>query len=225
MGEQYGGGRRRRFRAILASLNRQRGSAYDTGEDSPVYVENYAVARAIDAAWATNNRLVAELSPSRSTSLLSRWEQILGVRPLPTDTVSERRARLGQRLARVGQQATPQLIADALQSELGEVFVAVETLSPAFATAHWSETGEPDMWTSTVMHILVRTQKPASYTEAQFYDAVGRVAVLVEPILPAWATLDWYRPGSTSVAVGGVSGAGFYLSETEPNLGNQVFGE
>ncbi len=76
----------------------------------------------------------------------------------------------------------------------------------------------------TVAHILVRIQKPAGATEAMFYEAAGKVAPALDPLVPAWVTFDWYRaPLSTPInVVGGPSAGGFYLDD-EHNLDNNVF--
>jgi hypothetical protein len=71
-------------------------------------------------------------------------------------------------------------------------------------------------WYSTIAHILIKTQKTPGMSEQQYYDAVAKVAPLMDQIAPAWTTFDWYRVDATA----GVKG--FYLDAVH-NLDNDVF--
>lgn len=229
--ERYGGPGDRRLQRILEALNAARGSGYDTSSESNVWVENFAFARAISAAWGTNRRLAHQWDPQRMTSLLSRWETILGLSPLSTDTEGDRRARIERHMLRFGEAGDQQYISDNLRRILGDVFVAVEYVAASSAsitvpngTYSFGTANTDYPWTSTVCRILIRTQKPSSYTEREFYDAVDGVHPFLDSVLPAWCTWQWYRPGSTSATAGGgsISAAGFYLDD-EHNLDNEVF--
>lgn len=216
----------------LDSLNKQRGTAYDTSEDSPAYIENMSFARALDAAAKTNGRLANQGNPSRVTTCLARWEKICALPPDPNLTEPARRRRLERLFERIGQLVNHARVHAELSAELGAVFVAVEYISPAIATIHvpdgtfpFGTVAEGIPWSSTVAHVLVLTEKPAGYTEADFYEAVGKIGPILDAILPAWATWDWYRGSDCGpwVAVpGGPSRAGFYL-DCPHNLDNQIF--
>jgi uncharacterized protein YmfQ (DUF2313 family) len=218
---------------ILDSLNADRGTAYDAATSTTtVYVENMAIARAVAAAWGTNERLGnLWVAGSMTDDVLERWERILAINPPPTDTGTERRERIAALFARFGQPVINGYLSTILAAELGDVFVAVESISYANARILVPDASYPwgvvvtggSPWSSTVAHVMVRLQKPTGWTEREFYDAAGQVLPLLDPLLPVWATVDWYRPGAVSVAVsGGPSAGGFYLDEAL-NLDNQVF--
>lgn len=243
---RFGGGTPR-AKIILESLNADCGDALDaTNPDSIVYVENMAIARAIASAWSTNARLGNIWQPLRmSEEIVQRWERILALTPGEDDLLTTRRQRIADIFARFGKPTVAGRIEDLLAPALGDVFVAVEYIAYASArvvvpdgTYSIGVVGTVP-WTSTVSHILVRLQKPADMTEGEFYDAAGRVYELCDPILPAWAAIDWYRAGSNYSAAGGLSRPGFYVAAdlngdglhdslftayTNSQLGNAILG-
>lgn len=224
------GGGRSLVQLVLDGLNADRGTAFDaTNRETTVYVNNMAIARAIAAARSTNSRLGNMWVPARmSADVLARWERILALNPSPTDTEASRRVRLEAVFSGFGKETISGRIGELLAAELGDVFIAVENISYDNAqivvpdgSYPWGSAGAVP-WSSTVAHILVRLQKPDGCSEAQFYAAAARVGVVLEPIVPAWVTFDWYRPGPTYESVtGGPSAGGFYLDD-EHNLDNEV---
>ncbi len=229
--KRFGGGKPR-AKVILDSLNAGRGTGVDTTNwDSPVYGENVVHARAIAAAWSTNRRLSNIWDSTRVTGrAIHRWEKIRAVTPNPGDSDRTRRDRLAAIEALAGLNPTHQVLTTLLSAALGDVFVAVEYISVANAVINVPDGSYPFgtvnaivPWSSTVAHILVRTQKPTGMTEGEFYETAGRVVAILDPVVPSWVYFDWYRPGPVSVAVsGGPSAGGFYLDD-DANLSNEVF--
>jgi hypothetical protein len=218
---KFGGGKPR-VQVILEGLNSDRGTAFEAGDRTKtVYVENMALARALSATWGTNQRLANMWVPRRmSWDVLKRWEKIMAIFPLPTDTESVRRDRIEALLARFGRAAINGYIVELLTDALGDAFSGVEYISYANAAIHvpdgtypWGTVLSGRPWSSTVAHILIKMQKPAGWTERDFYNAAGKVFPLLEPVLPIWTTFDWYRgPDSGAVSVsGGPSAAGWFL--------------
>jgi hypothetical protein len=230
---RFGGGEPR-VKTVLETLNADRGTAFDTSNrEATVYVNDMAIARALSAAWGTNERLGNLWMPYRmSTDTLVRWEKILAINPSPESTEFERRTYLATLFSNFGQAAISGRITELLTEALGDAFVAVESISYANAVIYvpdgtypWGSVIADTPWSSTVAHVLVRLQKPTGWSEFDFYEAAGRVIQLLEPILPVWTTVDWYRAGPVSVAVsGGPSAGGFYLDD-EHNLDNECFDE
>jgi hypothetical protein len=232
---RFGGGKPR-LQFILESLNAQRGTGYDVHPSSNIYAENMALARAIDGGWAVNGRLANVLDGYR-TALIERWEKILGIPIVASDPDYVRRARIAERQARFGRQAIASTIISALQTAMGGAYVAVEFISIDNAVVHvpdatypWGDVADGSPWYSTTAHVLIRTQKPAGWSEADFLSAVGNVHEILDPLVPAWVTYDWYRQDGTPINVsGGPSAAGFYLADannlsTSPqNLDYEVF--
>jgi hypothetical protein len=228
---RYGGGTPK-AKTFLGAMNAARGTAYDTTTGSAVYVENLAIARAIARAWETNERLGNLWDARRmGTDMVVRWERIYELTPTPSDTWTDRRNRIEVVQAAVGEASLTSRIATLLANALGPVFVAVEAIGVGVANI-----GVPDgtfpfgnvvpgyPWFSTVNHLLIRVTQPANYRADQFYAAVGQVFDILDPMLPAHLTFDWYRAPEVGAPVsvpGGPSAAGFYLDER--NLDESVF--
>jgi hypothetical protein len=218
------------YRRIYESLNQALGTAFDTSPTSNVAIRNHAIARAIAEVWDQNRRLSFIHDPWRcAPSILVRWERICRLYPLPTDSIRSRRARLAEKLSRFGVKPTYQVVTDRLEDALPNVFVALRHITPSEATAHWPGTAEPDAFTSTVCHLLVEVEKPAGYSEGQFYEAAGKVSNIMDSSVASHLTFDWYR-NSTDPAHAGAGAwatdtdAGFYL-DAEHNLDNAILDE
>lgn len=228
---RFGGGRPR-LQDILESFNADRGDAFDASNtQSIVYVEGMGLARAVSAAWGTNERLGHLWDAVRMPNdVVVRWEKILKLAPATTDSWKDRREVIEAIFKRFGKAATIGPVSAVLEEELGEAFVGVEYIDYDNAYIQvpdgsypWGSVGATSPWSSNVAHVLVRLQKPDGWTEGEFYEAANKVALILEPALPVWTTFDFYRAGPTSVNVpGGPSGGGFFLDD-ESNLDNQVF--
>lgn len=234
------GGNRHEGKPLLEvvhqSLNAQRGAAFDMDSTTSIAnVETMAWARAIAYdGWEVNARLGHQWDARRTTDMLPRWERIFKINPAPGTSGRERRAELLRRWGRFGGIANHARLTTALEDVLGDYFVAVEYISLANAVVtmpdntypvEWGTVAEGAPWSSTVAHILVRLQKPTGATEAQFYEAAGKVVTTLDPIVSAFVTFDWYRAPDTGASVdvsGGPSAGGFYLDD-EHNLDNNVF--
>ncbi len=214
---RFGGGRPR-VQVIHESLNAQRGTALDTTVDTNVcWIENLALARAIDAAWGTNARLGHQWDPNRITDMLSRWEKIMRLPPSAGATDGERRRALADQWARFGALAN----------------IGIEFIGYANAVIHvpdgtypWGTASALVPWYSTTMHMLIRTEVPIGYTEQDYLELVGEIFPVLDGTLPAWMTWSVYRPGPVNYPVAdGPSAGGFYL-DTPHNLGpiGAVFG-
>jgi len=69
-------------------------------------------------------------------------------------------------------------------------------------------------WYSTIAHIVVLVQEPATYDDATFYATVGQIGQWLDDLLPAWVTWSWARDGST---------AGAFILDDPHNLDNERF--
>lgn len=234
---RFGGAASGTLEVLHKDLNDRRGTAYDPKDGSVVNVENHALARAIVFdGWHTNDRLSLQWDPRCTTDMLARWERIFGITTNPRLSDAARRAELTRRWRAFGEGVTNHArMYQVLTEALGPFFGAIEYISLDNAVVHvpaatpsypWGTVSLGVGWYSTVAHILVLLVKPAGATEADFYEAAGKVGKLLDPIVPAWVRFDWYRaPLSTPISVpGGPSQGGFYLDD-EHNLDNNVFDE
>lgn len=218
---------------ILTSLNASFGSAYATDNpNSLVYLRNYALAKCLAAAWAQNARLGNQGNPMKLTTLLERVEAIYAMPKDPSITRDQRRQRIAYVEKRRGEPADNQFITDGLARILGPVFVALEFISFANAVVHVPDNTYPfgtvapgAPWYSTVCHILVRTQKPAGWSEGQYRIAGGAANAFLDAVVPAWCTWTIYHPPEGHAPTntpGGPSAGGFFL-DTPNSLDYCVF--
>jgi len=228
---RFGGGQTQ-LEILLISLNNAMGTAYTTDQTSVVYLRNLAMAKVIRQMLSSNQRLANQGDPNKLSTLLSRWEKIMALPINPDLSDTERRLRVSKLIARFGAVETYQYVTDTLTRELGPVFVSLEFIDVSLALIGVPDGSYPygsvfpgNPWFSTVDHILIRLQKPAGYNEAQFYEAAGKVGLILDPILPVWNTFDWYRapePGPPiDMSPEGPTAAGFYLDQ-EHNLDNNI---
>jgi hypothetical protein len=132
------GGEPRTLEAILQSLNDQMGTALDTSPDSPIYMRNLALARAIADVWDTSQALANQFDWNRVTSFLPRWERIFAIFPRYGATITERREALARRWSTIGLLCAPQAFYDSLATALSGISytVSVQTISGG-AAVRW----------------------------------------------------------------------------------------
>lgn len=225
------GGGKPRVQTIHEGLNAQRGTAYSKEQTAVVSLENHAVAREIDAAWGTAQRLANQSNPARMTDMLPRWERILTIPADPEATDPERRAEVEARLARIGQDVNHAHVYSEALRVLGDFFVAVEYISLSLAVITVPDgtypfgsvvAGAP--WSSTVAHVLVRMVIPSGHLDTEYWALLGKLRTTLDAILPVYVTFAGYRApvvGTPINVAGGPSAGGWYLDE--PNLDILVF--
>lgn len=191
---------------VYRGLARSRGSAYDQSwpPTSPVGVENMAMARAITFdGYGANQRLANNFVPQTMMALgnLGRWERLLALSVLPTDTETTRRTRVAETLARFGQPNSFQRVADACVAIAGPAFVALVPSTPGNATIYWPG-GTPNAqypWYSTIAQVdvvmtyqspfyLIADGTPNGQPNGAWWALVAQMKSLLDSILPAWAT-------------------------------------
>jgi len=234
--KRFGGGRPR-LRLVHETLNAARGTAVDASDpDNVAWVENMAYARAITFdGYGLNERLGNQWNPDRMTDMLPRWEAIFGIRPAPDATAKSRRDVLRKRFRRfLDATALHTRIVQTLKAELGDVFVQIEYISYANAVINvpdssypWGTVNAAAPWSSTTAVMLVLCQKPAGYSEGDYYAALARATPALDAIMPAWMKFYLYRGPQTYPAVnvsGGPSRGGFYFDDPG-NMDNCVFSQ
>ena len=219
--------------ALVNSVSDARGSGVTKERNTVVFVENVAIAAELYCGWQTTARLGNLWKPWKCPAeLLPRWERILKLPPDPSLSEYERRSRWATLWGRFGRMPEWGFYAETANRTAQSAFVQFETIDQTIATIHvpdgsypWGTVATGSPWSSTSYHILALVEKPANYTEAQFYDLMNRFTEAMHPILSSFHTFDWYRApeGYPAISVaGGPSAAGFYL-DAEHNLDNNVF--
>jgi hypothetical protein len=185
------------FERIIELLQQGYESALGTALASEygtlAWVENHATARVLADLSKAAIRLANQWDPNRMTDFLPRWEKILGIVPLPEETLNDRRIEVTLRLSLTGEPPTYQVIYDFLSELLGDLFIDLIIDS------------------SNLCYLGILVQKPTGMTDAEFYPQIGKIYKYLHTLLPAWCTFDWVQYGP--------DGAGFYLDQ-EYNIDN-----
>lgn len=199
-----GNSNRADLQQISTSLLAQRGDAITTEVGSIIWMETQAWARAIYHIWAYNQKAANQFDPNKMTDLLPRWESMMGLSALPTDTVAKRQARIAARFRLINKMPTTQDLTDLLVSALGITFLEIINIDRSHAYAQYPG-GTPIVggitntvnapWYSTIQHIFIEVIHPTSITDNQFYATVNQITPLLNPLLPAYDTFDWFWDG------------------------------
>jgi hypothetical protein len=195
---------RHRFNAVIGQL----GSFYNTNPQAQglVWLRAMALARALNDVWESNKRLSYQWDPLRMTDFLGRWEAIFSLPVSPSDSMPVRRARVAIAMGRSGYARNSDIYSVCLAYLGPSVFIGISTQSSATALVY-TPTGwpvgtneplgsvSPPDWYSTISHIDILTQTPASMNEADWRQLVGSVKPELDAILPSWVTFDIIRDG------------------------------
>jgi len=207
---------------FLNALNQADGNALTDDVDSFVYAENFAIARALTDIWSSNARMAYQWDPHRMTDFVPRWEKILGIFPLQSDTMTDRRNRIAGKLATFGKSPNRNNLDGLLTLIFADVYLGiVNTPStdaigsvPGGITVPGGVTLPDGDWTSTIAHIAIATQQPTSIKDADYYATKNEMVGFLNDFLPAWTTFAIFKDGP--------SGAGFFLDDPK-NLDNERF--
>lgn len=214
------------LKRVFQSISAARGSAYSQSLQSAVGVENMAIARAIAIdGWQRNQKMANEFDPTRCTAagLMPRWERIFGIVPPYGATEPQRRAALSAAWLRLVTGNWVQAAIDALSTALGPLFVGLTFQTPSTALSYWpggnALAGFP--WFSTLMLVSVQLTIPNGYANpqdgspnAKWWAATGGVATVLDPLLPAWCTFQFYILSITR----NPGHIGFYCDEPNADL-------
>jgi hypothetical protein len=212
------------FEQILESLNQARGTAYAsydiTKTDTAVYVENYALAKAINDLWETNQRLANQFDPTRMGAYLDRWETILGIVPNPSQTIEQRKAVVGAKMALLANAPIHQAVDDLCRAYLGDLYVGIinsyasENVGgvPGGAVVPGGVSLLDDLWFSPISVIAIRTWQIRDkfnnylYDERDYVKRINELSYVLDGFLPSYMLITTFRfiyqgPGTISTGV------------------------
>lgn len=186
---------------IANSLLAQRGDAITTQVGSIIWVETQAWARALYHIWSYNQKLAYQFDPNKMTDFLPRWESIMRLAALPTDSIQDRQQRIASRFAIINKVPDTQNVTDLLRSALGITFLQLINDTDQNAYAQFPG-GAPitggitnivnGPWYSTCQELFIETTHPPVFTDHQFYNTVNQIFPLLNNYLPAYDSFDWF---------------------------------
>ena len=186
---------------IATSLLAQRGDAITTQVGSIIWVETQAWARALYHIWAVNTKLAYQFDPNKMTDFLGRWESIMGLGSLPTDSIQQRQSRIAAGFSLINKTPNTQNVNDLMKASLGPTYLELINTTAPEAYAQFPSgvaitggitniTAGP--WYSSCQNIFIEVTNPNSFTNNQFYNTVNQIFPLLNNYLPAYDTFDWF---------------------------------
>lgn len=196
-----GNSNRSDLQAIVTSLLAQRGDAITNEVSSVVWIEAQSHARAIYNLWAVLLKMSRQFDPRTMTDFLSRWESIMGLAALPTDTIQDRQARLTAKFAMINKPPNTQNVKDILELALDGIFLDLINTTDDQAIAAFPG-GVPitggitnildESWLSTIQKLFIEVIHPSYMNDNTFYNTVNQIAPLLNSFLPAYDTFSWF---------------------------------
>lgn len=195
-----GNSNRSDLKQIADSLLQQRGDAVTKDVGSVVWIEVQAHARAIYSIWCVNQKLANQFDPNKMSDFLTRWETILQLSPLPTDTLTQRRGRIAAKFLALNKLPNTSQVHDLLAAGLPDTFLDVINVACGDAISFYpggshivggSQAGNGP-WYSTTASIFVETTQPTYLADGDFQNQVNQVSSILGQYLPAWTDFDWF---------------------------------
>lgn len=211
---RFGGTAHEPVEDAYLSLRANIGDALSDEEDSATDAETQAQARLIAGADARLQSFVEQSDPRALSSMLARWEAILGIQPSRNDSDATRRQRVSARL-----------LTNYTASTEGIDRIARESFYPWKAKVHYTDadqatkywpggTSHPTYdWYSTVARIVVEYYKPAYASKAAVDKRVAACTKALDEFAPAWTIFEMSQTQTTGT---NANLLGFYLDQ--PNL-------
>ena len=218
-----GNSNRADLQQISTSLLAQRGDAITTQVGSVIWVETQAWARALYSIWATNTKMAYQFDPNKMTDFLPRWEAIMGLAALPTDTIQKRQSRIAARFGLINKMPDTQAVNDLLTASLGITYLGL--INTPAVSAYGQFPGGTGItggitnivsgpWYSTCQELYVEVYHPPVMTGNQFYNTVNQIFPILNHYLPAYVSFDWFFDSFRDDGYASSDGYQAYISGT-----------
>ena len=208
---------------LCNSLLAARGTTFDqVDRNTAVFVEVMAQARVLWDAWETLRRATLQWDPDRMTDFLPRWEAIFRISVPPGASKRARRAMVKRRFQQIGIKANVGGLNAILSQIFPDIFVTIVNDTTATAVSHtYFNVTVPGgvtivgdgRWNSSIHVISVQVQQPGWMSDAAFYAQAAQLLQWVDPVLPSWCDIHWFRFSSAD-AIG-------FLLDDPHNLDNE----
>jgi len=188
---RFGGGSHQRIRRIFDTIRENVGDGLNS-EMSATHVpanvaEDIAAARCLAMAdRAIDRRLTQAGDPRKLTTMLYRWESILGITPSATDGDGLRRRRVAARLLG-NYDATSSGLLSAMSEAFAPWRVALSFVPFGGEVAFWPGVGSPAQWFSTMAVVTVNYYYPPNASDADKLSRESAARESLDNHLPAWA--------------------------------------
>lgn len=197
---------------IYKSLNSSRGSAYAVEEGTAVAAENFGYAKALNDIYNANQRLANQFDPNKMDAFIGRWETILRLYPSSTDTISDRKNVIAQKMKMWTQPPTNTYVHDLLSNILGNIFIELvhykagddEGTLPGGCGLPGGTVLQDGPWVSPVSICNIRVWQPRDksgnklISDNVFYNKISKASVLIEDYLNASTLINIFSHNKTA---------------------------
>ena len=228
---KVGGGGHKTVTRAYDRINAGLGTGLAQASGSAMDAVTRAEARAIALIYRATDRRFNQADPTRISTLLDRWEKILGIVPSGDDTELVRRNRVAARLSRKNSSAEAGVLALAETAfypwEVVVHSVDIET-NPSGVRLYWSaaspvsagELTATRFFTSNVALICIEYKRPAAATDEEVDQRKAACSEALNEFMASWADFNFSETPLTGATA---DMHGFYLDR--PNLDVACFYE
>jgi len=189
-GLHLGGGGHESVEGIYQTIRANTGDSFDGTTGAVNVYDDIAAARLLSYADACVDRYLAEADPRNLTSMLSRWETILGIDPPESDTEQKRRTRVASRLL-THQSGDSVGLGYLVETVFAPWPTNIKYTQFSAATFLWPGTANPTWWYSTLMQVTVEYQAPDYATATAATEKVDKAYAALDDHLPAYCTFTF----------------------------------
>lgn len=187
-GMQLGGGGHESVENSYASIRANLGDAFDTTTGAVNVYDDIAAARLMAYADACVDRYLAEQDPRNLTSMLPRWEQILGIVAPESNSEGERRQRVSSRMLSY-QSGDQSGIGYLVETVFAPWKTNVTFTELSGVTQLWPGDGiNPTEWYSDMMQVTISYTKPDFAPDSAATKKVDMAYATLDDHLPAYCT-------------------------------------
>lgn len=225
---KVGGGGHKHVTQAYNKINANLGTALAHDWGTVNNIQTVAEARAIALIHRAADRRYNQADPNKTSTLLERWEAILGITPSTSDTEYDRRKRVSARLHR-NHNATYQGLLDIVREAFEDggstsawtVGYQNATHLDADEYLVWASTWpaatdapvDPIVWASGACHLVIEYIRPTGFTDEEVDKKRAAALEALEEFAPVWCTFALSETQSTGT---NANNFGFFLDQ--PNL-------
>lgn len=210
---------------ILKELNSGLGTAFASNDtnitNTLTYVENMAIARALNDLWECNRRLANQSDPKRMGVFIPRWEKILGLIPKITDSIEDRKLAIAASFNIWSKPPTEENVVDFLKILISSIFIGVEYIDPNLNNGSVpggavvpGGVALPDgPWQSTANRLVIRIWQKRDHldnklmTDNEFINTIKKFVLFLDNYLPTYVSFQTFRffsngPGKITTTIG-----------------------
>ena len=197
--KRFGSSQGGSLEAITKSLVASRGPLFDPNDTTTIaWVESHAIARAIWELYETADRARNQFDPMRMSDFVPRWESILGISPMPSANMNDRRKAIAKRFGALlgGLHLGPLYALLRFYSDISATLKTWRTTDTGVISHVYQSIAVPGgvtisadgRWGSSIHSLTFICAQPATMAWADFVARMGELEADLYDTLSSWTT-------------------------------------